>query len=128
MRSPLYWTGAHRTLRVGPGDSDPLRAFVNRCHYYQEKEEILRKAGHMKHLTTGDGNNIRIQHDYTQAVAKQRAEFNEVWGLLRTCDGIRYGLWYPAELRITTSDGVRTSFKDPKQANDFMMKNLKRVA
>lgn len=89
---------------------------------------MLRKAGQMKHLTTGDGDNIRIQPDYTQAVAKQRAEFNEVRGLLRTCEGIRYGLWYPAELRITTSDGVRRSFKDPKQAKDFIMKNLKRAA
>ncbi|KAG8013677.1 hypothetical protein GBF38_022158 [Nibea albiflora] len=79
----------------------------------------------MKQLTMGDGDKIRIQPDYTQAVAKQRAEFNEVRGLLRTCEGIRYGLWYPAEMRITTSDGVHTSFKDPKQARDFIMKNLK---
>ncbi|KAJ8263918.1 hypothetical protein GJAV_G00143070 [Gymnothorax javanicus] len=58
----------------------------------------------MKHLTTADGDNIHIQPDYTQAVAKQRAEFNEVRGLLRTCEGIRYGLWYPAELRVKMSD------------------------
>lgn len=119
----LDW--AHRTLRVRPGNSDPPRGFVIRCHYYQEKEEILRKAGQMKQLTMGDGDKIRIHPDYTQAVSKQRAEFNEVLGLLRSCEGIRYGLWYPAELRITTSDGVRTSFKDPKQAKDFIMENLK---
>lgn len=77
----------------------------------------------MKHLTTGDGDNIRIQPYYTHAVAKQQAELNEVRGLLRTCEGIRYGLWYPAELRLTTSDGMRTSFKDPKQAKDVIMKN-----
>lgn len=124
-KSPLL-DRAHRSLRVRPGDTEPPRAFIIRCHYYREKEEILKKAGQMKHLTTGDGDNIRIQPDYTQAVAKQRAEFNEVRGLLRTCEGIRYGLWYPAELRITASDGVRTSFKDPKQAKDFIMKNLKR--
>lgn len=66
----------------------------------------------MKHLTTGDGDNIRIQIYYTQAVAKQQAELNEVRGLLRTCEGIRYGLWYPVELRITRLDVMRTSFKD----------------
>lgn len=127
LDKPPVLDRAHRTLRLRPDDSDPPRAFVIRCHYYQEKEEMLRKAGQMKQLTTKDGDKIRIQPDYTQAVAKQRAEFNEVRGLLRTCEGIRYGLWYPAEMRITTSDGVRTSFKDPKQARDFIMKNLKRT-
>lgn len=117
----------HRTLRVRPGNRDPPRGFVIRCHYYQEKEEILRKTGQMKQLTTGDGDKICIQPDYTQAVAKQREEFNEVQGLLRSCEGIRYGLWYPAELRITMPDGVRTSFIDPKQAKDCIMENLKRA-
>lgn len=128
LDKPPLLDRAHRTLRVRPGVNDPPRAFIIRCHYYQEKEEILRKAGQMKQLTTGDGDKIRIQPDYTQAVAKQRAEFNEVRGLLRSCEGIRYGLWYPAELRITTPDGVRTSFKDPKQAKDFIMKNLNGAA
>lgn len=49
--------------------------------------------------------------------------FNKVRGLLRTCEGIWYGLWYPAELRSKMSDGVRTSFKDP----EFIMKNLKQA-
>ena len=127
LDKPPVLDRAHRTLRVRPGDSDPPRAFIIRCHYYQEKEEILKKAGQRKQLTTGDGDNVRIQPDYTQAVAKQRAEFNEVRGLLRSCEGIRYGLWYPAELRITTADGVRTTFKDPKQAKDFITKTLKRA-
>lgn len=85
------------------------------------------KAGQRKKLTTRDGDKIRIQPDYTQAVAKQWAEFNEVRGLLRNYEEIRYGLWYPAELRIMAPDGMRTSFKDPKQAKDFIMKNLKRA-
>ncbi|KAJ8368737.1 hypothetical protein SKAU_G00087650 [Synaphobranchus kaupii] len=55
----------------------------------KEKEAILRKSRQMKQLTTGDGDKIRVQPDYTQAVAKRRAEFNEVRGLLRTCEGIR---------------------------------------
>lgn len=127
LDKPPVLDRVHRTLRMRPGNSDPPRVFIIRCHYYQEKEEILRKAGQMKRLTTGEGDNIRIQPDYTRAVAKQRAEFNEVRGLLRSCEGIRYGLWYPAELRITTADGVRTSFRDPKQAKEFIIKNLKQA-
>lgn len=108
--SPLYWTG-HTVRCARPDNSDPPRGFVIRCHYYQEKEEILRKAGQTKQLTTGDGDKIRIQPDYTQAVAKQQAEFNEMRGLLRSREGIRYGLWYPAQLRITTLDVVRQALK-----------------
>ncbi|CAM4735464.1 unnamed protein product [Leuciscus chuanchicus] len=73
LDKPPLLDRAHRTLRVRPGNSDPPRGFVIRCHYYQEKEEILRKPGQMK-LTMGDGDKIRIQPDYTQAVSKQRAE------------------------------------------------------
>ncbi|KAJ4921132.1 hypothetical protein JOQ06_013914, partial [Pogonophryne albipinna] len=34
----------HRTLRERPQEDQPPRAFVVRCHYYQEKEATLRKA------------------------------------------------------------------------------------
>lgn len=95
LDKPPLLDRAHHTLCMRPDNSDLPRGFVIRCHLYQEKEEILRKAGQMKQLTTGDGDKIRIQPDYTQAMSKQRAE----------C----------------------TSFKDPKQAKDFIMKNLKRA-
>lgn len=32
---------AHCTLQQAPGDGQPPRAFVVKCHYYQEKESIL---------------------------------------------------------------------------------------
>lgn len=122
LDKPPLLDRAHRTLRARPDVNDPPRAFVLRWHYYQEKEAILKKAGQMKELTTGDGDKICVQQDFTQAVAKKRSEFNEVRGLLRACEGIRYGLWYPAELRITTADGQRVSFKDAKRAKDLRRK------
>lgn len=40
---------AHRALSVRrDGNGVPPRAFVVRCHYYTEKEEILRKAREME--------------------------------------------------------------------------------
>ena len=118
---------AHRTLRARSDEEDgrPPRAFVVRCHYFQEREEILKKARQAKKATTADGDVVHVHQDFTHAVAQQRAKFNEVRGLLRSCDGVRYGLWYPAELKITTSDGRCTSFKDPIKARDFIQKNLK---
>ena len=85
---------AHRTLRVRPGDTEPPKAFAIRCHYFQQKEAILKKSRAMKQLTTVDGDKICVQPDYTQAVVKQRYEFNRMRDLLRVCGGVRYGLWY----------------------------------
>lgn len=116
---------AHRTLRSRPGDDQPPRAIIVKFHYFQEKELSLKKAIQRKEIVSPDEDKVRIQPDYTQKVVKQRSAFNKVRGLLRRCEGVRYGLFYPAELRITTKDGVRRSFKDPKQAMDFVRDNLK---
>ncbi|KAI4816854.1 hypothetical protein KUCAC02_009155 [Chaenocephalus aceratus] len=74
--------------------------------------------------TTSHGDRIRVFPDYTQAVAKQRAAFRDVKGMLRGCDGVKYGLWYPSVLRITTADGKRHSFTDPGEAKDFVLRNV----
>lgn len=120
---------AHRTLRQKSSDDEDddsrPRAFIIRCHYFQEKEEILKLARQKKDMTTADGDNIRIYQDFTQAVAKLRSKFNYARSLLRSCDGVRFGLWYPAELKITTTkDGVCTNFKDHVKAEEFIKKNL----
>lgn len=47
--------------------------------------------------------------------------------MIRGCEGIRYGLWYPADLRITTPNGVRKSISEPVLAKDFILKNLTQV-
>lgn len=116
---------AHRTLRSRPTDDNaPPRAFVVKCHYFSEKEDLMRKATAMKSIITAHGDQIRIFPDFTQTVNKQRAAFSEVRSLLRECDGVRFGLRYPATLRITMRDGRQTSFKDPVEAKDFILKNL----
>ena len=119
---------AHRTLRQRSSDDEDdrrPRAFVIRCHYFQEKEEILKLAGQKKQMTTADGDSIRVYQDFTQAVAKLRSKFNNARSLLRSCQGVRFGLWYPAELKITTTaDGICTNFKDPLKAEEFIKKKL----
>lgn len=116
---------AHRTLRARPEDGHPARAFVVKCHYFQERELLLKKAAQRREIVTSDGDKIHLQPDYTQKVMKQRSAFNEVRGILRSYEGVRYGLFYPAELRITAKDGMRRSFKDAKQAMDFVRDTLK---
>ncbi len=83
----------------------------------------MQKAREQKQVTTKDGDRIRILPDYTQIVMELRAAFNEVRGMLRSCEGVRFGLWYR---EIAVDGGVSKSFKDPKMAKDSIMANLKR--
>lgn len=70
LDKPLVLDKAHCALRSKPThDNQPPRAFIVRCHYLQEKEEILRKAATL--LKTSDGDTVRVLPDFTQAVTKQ---------------------------------------------------------
>lgn len=78
----------------------------------------------MKIITTTQEDQIRVLPNFTQTVSKQQAAFNEVRSLLRNCEGIRFGLRYPAILQITTQDGWETSFKDAVKPKDYILKQL----
>lgn len=67
-------------------------------------------------MTTSDGDKICILPDYSTVCS-------EVRGMLRSCDGVQSGLWYPAELRITVN-GTRKRFKDPAAAKEYAMANI----
>lgn len=120
LDKPPVLDRAHRTLQQAPDEGQQPRAFVIKCHYYQEKEAILRKALAAQNLISEHGDRIRIFPDYTQSVARQRAAFKQVRQLLQRCEGVKYGMWYPAKLRITTRDGIQRSFTDPVKAEEFV--------
>lgn len=116
---------AHRALGARrDGAGAPPRAFVVRCHYYTEKEEILKKAREMERTPEGRNGQIHIFPDYTQEVNNKRAAFKEARSLLRTCGGVRYGLRYPATLVITPEGGQTKTFESPKDAMEFIKKTL----
>uniref|UniRef100_A0A3P9B3V8 L1 transposable element RRM domain-containing protein n=1 Tax=Maylandia zebra TaxID=106582 RepID=A0A3P9B3V8_9CICH len=116
---------AHRTLGARrDGAGAPPRAFVVRCHYYIEKEEILRKAREMERTPEGRSGRIHIFPDYTQEVNNKRAAFKEARSLLRTYGGVRYRLRYPATLVITPEGGQTKTFETPKDAMEFIKKTL----
>ncbi|KAG7467812.1 hypothetical protein JOB18_017105, partial [Solea senegalensis] len=56
-------------------------------------------------------------------VAKARAAFTDVRKALRGRKEIRYGLFYPARLRITHQDEDK-EFVDPQKAMDYVKKIL----
>ena len=119
LDKPPVLDRAHRTLQQAPDEGQQPRAFVIKCHYYQEKEAILRKSLAAQNIISHHGDRIRIFPDYTQTVARQRAAFKQTRQLLQRCEGVKYGIWYPAKLRITTRDGEQKSFTDPVKAEAF---------
>lgn len=116
MRNRL-WT-AHRALRRRPDDTEPPRALVVRLHYFRDVTTVLRRAASLKDLFY-HGLRIRIFPHFIPEVAKRRAAFNRARELLRDKRyGIRYGLLYPAKLRVTFR-GKETVFTGAKKAREF---------
>lgn len=115
---------AHRTLRARPAEGDPPRPFVARVNLFQVRNEILRKAREASPLLY-EGKRVFIFPDYTASVAKKRASFVKVKKELHSCPGVKFGLLFPATLRITLPDGQVRRFEDPVLAADFVEKNLR---
>ena len=109
---------AHRALRQAPRPGDPPRPFIIRVHYAQTRDEILRKAGQAP--ISFNGKAIHVYPDFTAAVMKKRNAFMEVKKRLRSIEGARYGLRYPATLRVTLPGRREHTFDDPNAALEFV--------
>ncbi|CAL1598226.1 unnamed protein product [Knipowitschia caucasica] len=114
---------AHRLRGIRRPDGDPPRVIVVKFHYFREKEEVFRKAALSSPLTLQD-RRISIFPDYTADVVKKRAAFSEAKQLLRGCAGVRFGMLFPAVLRITSATGQDKRFTDPSAAVDYIKKDL----
>lgn len=115
---------AHRGLRPPPNEGDPPRVIVVKFHYFQEREVVFREAASKAPLTL-QGKKVSIFPDYTAEVAKKRAAFTEAKRLLRNCKGVKFGILFPAVLRITLPTGQDKRFDDPAEAIDFIRKKIK---
>lgn len=113
---------AHRALRVRSDDNGPPRHLILRVHHCQVLEEILRRAAKDRNLTY-QGQRIRIFQDFPPEVVRQRALFTKTREMLRDKPGVRFGLLYPAKLRVTC-DGTETVFTDPNEALQFAQRKF----
>ena len=116
----------HRSLRAKPKDSEPPRPLIMKVHYFQTRNLILRQARECSPLMYKDVK-LSIFPDFTQAVRKKRALFAKVKKELHSCPGVKFGLMYPAVLRITLPSGQTRKFEDPEKAMNFVVKNIKKV-
>lgn len=109
---------SHRSLTQRRPDGKP-RVIIAKLHNDGDAMDVLRRArdrgGQLKH----GGNPIAIFPDYTAGVAKARAAFTDVRKMLRGRRGVRYGILYPARLRIT-HDGEEKEFVDAAKAMAYV--------
>lgn len=84
--------------------------------------EILQKARE-RAPPNYNGKQITIFPDYTASVARARAAFSDVRRVLRGRQGVRYGLLFPARLRIT-HDGEEKEFRNATEAMDYVKRKI----
>ncbi|KAI4829004.1 hypothetical protein KUCAC02_023068 [Chaenocephalus aceratus] len=79
----------------------------------------------------GPGNclpsSVRVKGFLSLLTTPPRAAFGTVKRQLHSCPGIKFGLLYPAVLRITLPSGDTHRFEDPTAANDFVNTKLKKA-
>ncbi|CAL9697205.1 unnamed protein product [Knipowitschia caucasica] len=111
---------SHRTAprQSAPGERTRPRAIVCRLHYYSDCVDILRRATERGQIKVRDMT-ISVFPDYTDGVARARAAFNDVRRQLRNIEGVRYGLFYPARLRITYR-GAEKEFTSADDAGQYV--------
>lgn len=113
---------SHRSLtQRRPGDKP--RVIIAKLHNDGDSMDILRKAcdrgGQLRH----NGNPVAIFPDYTASVAKARAAFTDVRKMLRERSGVRYGILFPARLRISHNNEEK-EFVDASKAMDYVKRNV----
>lgn len=120
---------AHRTLRAKPRTGEPPRPVLIRVHFFHIRNEILRRANETSRGSPllFQGKKLSIFPDYTAAVAKRRAAFGGVKRELWACPGVKFGLMYPALLKITLPGGTTHTFEDPTEASAFVSSKLRKV-
>ena len=110
---------AHRSLRPKPRQG--ARPVIVRFHRYIDKERVLHWAKEHRDISYR-GHSIKFYEDFSAAVAKRRAAFNQVKSLLFK-RGMRFGMIYPARLRVTFN-GVNHVFDSPEQAELFYRERI----
>lgn len=109
---------SHRSL-IQRKTGDKPRAIIARLNSEGDAQDIIRRARNSGGRLRFRGNPISIFPDYTSSVVKARAAFTDVRRVLRNRPGVRYGIFFPARLRITYND-VQQEFVDATKAMDYV--------
>ena len=113
---------SHRSLQPVPQGGEPARTVIARLHYYKDCNDILRLARTKPRMRV-DGMTISVYPDFTARVAKARAAFNDVRRMLKDVPGVKFGILFPARLRITFNR-TESFFTDPEAARTYVSQNI----
>ncbi|KAJ8415775.1 hypothetical protein AAFF_G00403320 [Aldrovandia affinis] len=110
----------HKDYKALQAKTDDLENRGRRCNIriLHEKEQVLRLARERGRLEF-QGRQVMIFPDFSAELNKRRAEYVEVKKLLREKEGVRYGLVYPARLRVSFQ-GQEKMFDTPQAVKDFI--------
>lgn len=114
---------SHRTLTVKrPGHQETTQVIIAKLHHDRDAAEIVRRA-QKRAPVIHNGHRIAFFPDYTASVPKARATFMEVRKVLQGRRGVRYGLLYPARLRLTYQNEEK-EFLDPQKAMEYIQNTI----
>ena len=106
-RSFAEWFSCmHRALRKRSGNDEPPRHFIARLHYCHAYEDKMQKVMSIRDLMY-QGQRIQIFRDLPPEVVRRRAAFTPARKILRDKPKVRFGLLYPAKLRVTHNGSER---------------------
>uniref|UniRef100_H3BAH7 L1 transposable element RRM domain-containing protein n=1 Tax=Latimeria chalumnae TaxID=7897 RepID=H3BAH7_LATCH len=114
---PLEIERAHCSLGPHPPPDKRPQAFIVKLLRYPTREKIL-KAAQEKGRSTLQGNNISFYPDLSRDLQQKRQCFTEAHCQLLDC-GIRYGMFYPASLKVTFN-GVTSAYTSPEEVAAFI--------
>ena len=115
-----------RAHRVGSprSSAERPRAFLARIHFFRVKERILQLSRDAGQLTY-NGTKVYIFPDWSAETSKRRAAYGPVKDILRSIEGVKYGIRYPSKFWISIRGGSKTSFNSPKEALAFCKDKFK---
>lgn len=123
--SPIEIERAHRALQRRPSVQGAPRAFVLKLLRYRDVTRILDAARKRGELQYGNSR-IMIFPDLSPMLHQKRMAFTPLKKQLRQA-GVKYGMLYPAILRVDMRSGGTKSFDSAETASSFLQREYPEI-
>ncbi|XP_073453831.1 uncharacterized protein [Aquarana catesbeiana] len=104
---------AHRIPARPPPPGAPPRTFIAKFLNFRDRDKVLRLSREKGNIQLGN-THVAVFPDFSNAIQKKRAQFQDVKRRLRTLH-LKYAMLFPARLRVE-EDGRAQFFEDPEAA------------
>lgn len=125
LSGPIEIERAHRAQLRRPNEQGAPRAFVLKLLRYRDVTQILDASRKKGELYYGNSK-IMIFPDLSPRLHQKRMAFTPLKKQLRQA-GVKYGMLYPAILRVDTRSGGTKSFDSAEAASSFLQREYPEV-